>query len=203
MRDNVDLPRIAPEKPRPHCSRLTMTDRYAVIGNPIGHSKSPLIHSAFAQATGQDIEYTAIEGPLDGFRATVEAFIANGGKGMNVTIPVQAAGLRDRHGPDGVGPAGRRGQRAQVRGRPHPRAELRRPGPGQRHPAQPGRVADRQAGADLRRGRRHARRHPADRGAEARRHRRRQPHRGKSPWPQGRLRGPHRAADRRLRRTRR
>ena len=64
-----------------------MTDRYAVIGNPIGHSKSPLIHAAFAEATGQDIEYTAIEGMLDGFQSTVEAFIRAGGKGMNVTIP--------------------------------------------------------------------------------------------------------------------
>jgi shikimate dehydrogenase len=46
-----------------------MSDRYAVIGNPIGFTQSPLIHAAFAEATGQDIVYEAIEGPLGGFAA--------------------------------------------------------------------------------------------------------------------------------------
>lgn len=64
-----------------------MTDIYAVIGNPIHQSKSPLIHSLYAQATGQDIEYTAIEGPVGQFAQAVDAFRAAGGRGMNVTAP--------------------------------------------------------------------------------------------------------------------
>jgi shikimate dehydrogenase len=64
-----------------------MTDKYAVIGNPISHSKSPLIHEAFAKQTGQDINYERILAPLDGFEATVRDLIAKGYKGANVTVP--------------------------------------------------------------------------------------------------------------------
>ncbi len=64
-----------------------MTDRYAVIGNPIAHSKSPQIHSAFARQTGQNIEYIRLLAPADGFRGTVESFRAAGGRGANVTLP--------------------------------------------------------------------------------------------------------------------
>ena len=64
-----------------------MTDRYAVIGNPIAQSKSPFIHGTFAKATNQDLEYGLILGPLDGFDKTVRAFQREGGRGMNVTAP--------------------------------------------------------------------------------------------------------------------
>lgn len=64
-----------------------MTDRYAVVGNPIVHSKSPFIHGSFARATGQDIAYTAIEAPDGGFAAAADAFRRAGGLGLNITAP--------------------------------------------------------------------------------------------------------------------
>jgi shikimate dehydrogenase len=64
-----------------------MTDRYAVIGNPIAQSKSPIIHAAFAQVTAQDLTYERIEGPLGQFAQSVDAFRALNGRGLNVTAP--------------------------------------------------------------------------------------------------------------------
>ena len=64
-----------------------MTDFYAVIGNPIEHSKSPVIHHAFAQLTHQDIQYERVIAPLDGFTETVKGLISQGFKGANVTVP--------------------------------------------------------------------------------------------------------------------
>ena len=72
-----------------------MPDRYAVIGHPIAHSKSPLIHGLFAQATGQDMTYEAIDGGAEpgGFNAALDAFRAAGGRGLNVTLPFKLQAL--------------------------------------------------------------------------------------------------------------
>ena len=64
-----------------------MTDRYAVIGNPVAHSKSPFIHAEFAGQTGQDLIYERVLAPLDGFAATMLNFRAEGGLGLNITLP--------------------------------------------------------------------------------------------------------------------
>lgn len=73
-------------------------DRYAVLGNPIGHSKSPIIHSMFAEQTGQDMAYVALLAPLDGFEAALRDFLRMG-SGANVTVPFkeQAWALVDTH----------------------------------------------------------------------------------------------------------
>ena len=62
-------------------------DNYCVVGNPVGHSKSPLIHRAFARQTGQRIAYDAVLVPVDGFGRALAEFRALGGKGLNVTVP--------------------------------------------------------------------------------------------------------------------
>lgn len=64
-----------------------MTDCYCVFGNPINHSKSPLIHEEFAQQTQQPITYTAELAPVDGFAQAWQHFVAIGGRGANVTVP--------------------------------------------------------------------------------------------------------------------
>src|SRR6267143_989523 len=66
---------------------MTKVDRYAVVGNPIGHSRSPEIHRLFAQATHQPISYDRLEGPLDGFEEFALGLRDNGYLGLNVTIP--------------------------------------------------------------------------------------------------------------------
>src|SRR5258706_130874 len=80
-------------------------DKYAVVGNPVAHSRSPQIHAAFAQATGQDMRYERLQAPIGGFAAAVEArFAARGsmaavalaalaGRDFDVVVNATSAGL--------------------------------------------------------------------------------------------------------------
>ena len=68
-------------------SAASHLDRYAVLGNPVAHSRSPFIHSLFAQQTGEALAYVRLLCPLAGFAATVRAFADAGGRGCNVTVP--------------------------------------------------------------------------------------------------------------------
>ena len=69
-------------------------DRYAVIGNPVGHSKSPRIHHAFAAQLGQDMSYSALRSPTNGFAEALSRFLRRGGRGVNVTVPFKQDALR-------------------------------------------------------------------------------------------------------------
>ena len=64
-----------------------MSKQFAVVGHPIEQSRSPELHHAFAKKTGIDLNYTKRLAPLDGFEANIKAFFAEGGIGMNVTVP--------------------------------------------------------------------------------------------------------------------
>ena len=66
-------------------------DRYAVIGNPVEHSLSPRIHSAFAAQTQQRMEYGKLHCPVDRFAERAREFFAAGGRGLNVTVPFKGA----------------------------------------------------------------------------------------------------------------
>ena len=84
-----------------------MADRYAVIGHPVGHSRSPWIHARFARATGQDLEYDRIDATPERFEAAVAEFRRCGGRGLNVTLPHKEAAFRL---------SGERSSRAQMAG---------------------------------------------------------------------------------------
>jgi shikimate dehydrogenase len=66
-------------------------DRYGVIGHPVAHSRSPLIHTVFARQTGQRLTYELIDAAPVGFETAVRGFGAAGGKGLNVTVPHKEA----------------------------------------------------------------------------------------------------------------
>jgi shikimate dehydrogenase len=72
---------------------MNSIDRYAVIGEHIGHSRSPQIHALFAQATHQAMHYGSIDVPAAGFASAVHEFFGAGGRGLNVTVPHKQAAL--------------------------------------------------------------------------------------------------------------
>ncbi|MBP8091919.1 MAG: shikimate dehydrogenase, partial [Giesbergeria sp.] len=73
-------------------------DAYCVMGHPVAHSRSPWIHARFAELTGQALAYDRCLVPLGGFAEALQAFVAAGGRGCNVTVPfkLEAAQLATR-----------------------------------------------------------------------------------------------------------
>lgn len=78
---------------------MSQHDKYAVFGNPIKHSKSPIIHASFAAQCSQSIQYRAVRVEIDGFAGAARKFFEGGGRGLNVTVPFKqdAFSFADRH----------------------------------------------------------------------------------------------------------
>lgn len=70
---------------------MTGVERYAVMGDPVAHSRSPSIHTAFAAQTGELIQYDRLRVAPEALAAAVEGFFAEGGRGLNITVPHKAA----------------------------------------------------------------------------------------------------------------
>ena len=100
-RPNLDSS-AQPADPSGRGARNTTPDRYAVVGYPIGHSYSPLIHRLFAEQTGENLTYTRLAAKPEKFHRAVRRFAADGGKGLNVTVPHKEAAveLADETGPE-------------------------------------------------------------------------------------------------------
>ena len=110
-----------------------MSDRYCVFGHPIGHSKSPQIHAAFAAQSADTMEYTAIEAPRDDFAGAWRDFVAAGGRGANVTVPFKEEAFRLCEVLSSPRPARRSGEYPGAwQGWPHLRRHHRRRRPGAR-----------------------------------------------------------------------
>jgi shikimate dehydrogenase len=73
---------------------MNNNDRYAVVGHPVAHSRSPFIHARFAEQTHQPLEYGTLDVAPERFEAEVLHFFAAGGKGLNVTVPHKEAAFR-------------------------------------------------------------------------------------------------------------
>jgi len=73
---------------------MTEKDNYAVFGNPVKHSKSPLIHAAFAEQCGQAIQYRAVRVEPGDFQRAATRFFDQGGRGLNITVPFKTDAFR-------------------------------------------------------------------------------------------------------------
>ena len=70
-----------------------MSRRYAVVGNPVHHSKSPWLHAQFARQTQRDMVYAALAPTEENFADAVRTFFAGGGIGLNITVPFKESAL--------------------------------------------------------------------------------------------------------------